>query len=92
MFLGAIVPETEIWLGIVSSESEQNFVLMNNGSSLSYEKWMVGSPTIPILNEQAVSLNKHDQQWCENETNELKSVICAVKSMFYLETSAFTFF
>ena len=89
MFLSEIIPESEIWLGIVSSEIEQNFVSAINGSTLSYNKWLPGSPNIPILNEQAVSLNKHDHRWSDDKTNELKSVICAVKSMLFSERSAF---
>ena len=91
MFLSEIIPESEIWLGIVSSEIEQNFVTAINGSTLSYNKWLSGSPNMPILNEQAVSLNKHDHRWSEDKTNELKSVICAVKSMLFSEISAFIF-
>ena len=81
-FISEIIPQSLIWLNIISSQSNQTF-LSSNGSPLSYDNWNPTSPNFPVSSGFGVCLNSNDEKWIEQPIHEKKSLVCGIKSLYF---------
>ena len=82
-YIGDLIPNAKIWIGINDIDEEGVFVAVD-GSDITYTNWNSGEPNnSPTWNyigdEDAVHIHDHQNTWNDQPVHELARFVCSLR-------------